>query len=378
MLRQASARDAVLELLSSGDVDDLAEAARSIGRDLAHRRGGAVDEVRRHLERSPGDDAFARGFALAIEHVASGFAVAGVEAEQLAPLLRAVALRAGWRNVLHALADGAARPSELATRTGLSRSRVSHILVGLERAELIERPRDEATGDRRERPCRLSPLGYRALADSDRTPVVAGADLDAGVVATTYLLAKLLGRGRASRASLEEALTEHLDPAAIPRVLDTALRAARNAGLAVVTPDESVVSLAELHLQDVVSDALSDALSDDGPVIPVIDLARARAPIGGLVVVRSELMRSRWDIVIAKRGLDDLRLIASADWLTGEVERIAPRDRPFAMVYDSPSLARSERTSEHARALLHRADSVFCYAVPGTVLPEGITALEVA
>ena len=207
--------------------------------------------------------------------------------------------------------------------------------------------------------------------------MVAGADLDAGVVATTYLLAKLLGRGRASKAALEDALAEHLDRAAIPRVIDTALRAAKNAGLAVVGPDQAV-TMAELHLQDVVADALADALADDRPAIPVIDLARARAPIGGLVVVRSELMRSRWDIAIARRGLDDLRLIASADWLTGEVDRIAPRDRPFAMVYDSPSLARSERGSEHARALLHRADSVHCYAVAGTVLPDGVAAIEVA
>ncbi len=369
-------RAEVIELLASGDVDDLAEAARAIGRDLAHRRAGAIDEVRRYLGTSEAIDPFARGFALAVEHLASGFAVAGVEADQLAPLQRAVQLRAGWRKVLTALADGAARPSELATRTGLSRSRVSHILLGLERAELIERPGADRNGDGRERPCRLAPLGYRTLADVDRSIAIAGADLDAGVIATTYLLAKLLARGRASHAQLADALAEHLDAAAIPRVLETALRAAKNAGLAVIGPDQAV-TMAELHLQDVVSDALGDALSDDSPAIPVIDLARARAPYGGLVVVRSELMRSRWDIVIAKRGLDDLRLIASADWLTGEVDRIAPRDRPFAMVYDSPPLARSERSSEHARALLNRAESVFCYAVPGTILPDGITPLEV-
>lgn len=367
----------VIDLLASGDLDDLAEAARAIGRDLAHRRAGAIDEVRRHLDTHRGADDFQRGFALAVEHVASGFAVAGVEAEQLAPLQRAVQLRAGWRKVLTALADGAARPSELALRTALSRSRVSHILLGLERAELIERPRAAAGADQRERPTRLSPLGYRTIADLDGTAMTAGADLDAGVVATTYLLAKLLARGRASRAQLEDALAEHLDATAIPRVLETALRAARNAGLAVVGPDQAV-TLAELHLQDVVNDALGDALSDDTAATPIIDLARARVPHGGLVVVRSELMRSRWDIVIAKRGLDELRLIASADWLTGEVERIAPRDRPFAMVYDSPPLARSERSSEHARALLSRAEHVYCYAVPGTILPDGITALEVA
>ena len=370
-------RDDVLELLSSGDADDLAEAARAIGRDLAHRRTDAVDEVRRHLELQPGTSERAQGFALAVEHIASSFAVADVEAEELAPLTRAIALRAGWRKVLTALADGAARPSEIALRAGLSRSRVSHVLAGLERADLIERPRAEPPGDGRERPCRLSPLGYRALADGERTPAVTGADLDAGVVATTYLLAKLLGRGRASKAALEDALVEHLDRAAIPRVVETALRAAKNAGLAVVGPDQAV-TLAELHLQDVVADALADALADDSPAIPVIDLARACAPIGGLVVVRSELMRSRWDIAIAKRSLSDIRLIASADWLTGEVDRIAPRDRRFAMVYDSPSLARSERTSEHARALLHRADSVHCYAVAGTILPDGIAAIEVA
>jgi|GEM_PF-3395566 len=370
-------RAEVIELLASGNVDDRAEAARAIGRDLAHRRAGSVDEVRRYLDTHGPTDEFGRGFTLAIEHLASGFQVAGVEADQLAPLQRAVLLRAGWRKVLTALADGAARPSEIALRTALSRSRVSHILLGLERAELIERPPGDRNADGRERPCRLSPLGYRTIADVDRMSAVAGADLDAGVIATTYLLAKLLARGRASRAQLEDALAEHLDPAAIPRVLETALRAAKNAGLAVVSADQAV-TMAELHLQDVVNDALGDALSDDTPAIPIIDLARARAPSGGLVVVRSELMRSRWDIVIAKRGLDDLRLIASADWLTGEVERIAPRDRPFAMVYDSPPLARSERSSEQARALLSRAESVFCYAVPGTTLPDGITALEVA
>lgn len=366
----------VLELLSSDDVDDLAEAARAIGRDLAHRRTTAVDEVRRFLDTRPPPGDLARGYALAVEHIASGFAVAGVEADQIAPLQRAIQLRAGWRKVLTALADGAARPSELALRTALSRSRVSHILTGLERAELIERPRVERGADGRERPCRLTPLGYRAIADADRAVAVAGADLDAGVVAATYLLARLLSRGRASRAQLEEALAEHLDPAAIPRVAETALRAAKNAGLAVVGPDQAI-TLAELHLQDIVNDALADALSDDSPNA-VLDLARARVPEGGLVVVRSELMRSRWDIVIARRQLHDLRLIASADWLTGDVDRIAPHDRPFALVYDSPPLARSERTSEHARALHHRAEGVFCYAVPGTILPEGIMALEVA
>ena len=68
----------VIELLASNDTDDLAEAARAIGRDLAHRRAGAIDEVRRHLESSSDSDPFARGFALAIEHLTSGFAVAGV------------------------------------------------------------------------------------------------------------------------------------------------------------------------------------------------------------------------------------------------------------------------------------------------------------
>ena len=47
------------------------------------------------------------------------------------------------------------------------------------------------------------------------------------------------------------------------------------------------------------------------------------------------------------------------------------------MVYDSPPLARSERGSEMARNLLNRAQSVFCYAVPGTILPDGVTPLEV-
>ena len=143
-------RDDVIELLDSTDPTDLAEAARAIGRDLAHHRTAEVDEVRRHLERSSGD-AFAQGFALAIEHIASSFAVAGAEADELAPLTRAIALRAGWRKVLEALARGAARPSELALATALSRSRISHVLAGLERAALIERPRVEPPGDGRER-----------------------------------------------------------------------------------------------------------------------------------------------------------------------------------------------------------------------------------
>ena len=81
-------RDEVLELLSSSDPTDLAEAARAIGRDLAHHRTAEVDEVRRHLER-PSGDAFAQGFALAVEHIASSFAVAGAEADDLAQYLAA-------------------------------------------------------------------------------------------------------------------------------------------------------------------------------------------------------------------------------------------------------------------------------------------------
>ncbi|MBZ0234218.1 MAG: hypothetical protein K8M05_17950, partial [Deltaproteobacteria bacterium] len=159
---------------------------------------------------------------------------------------------------------------------------------------------------------------------------------------------------------------------------DAALRAARNAGLAVVSEDQAV-TLAELHLRDVLGDALEHALDPEGPAVPVIDLAREHVPRGGIAVVRSESHRQRWDIAIARRRLDDLRLLASADWLTGEAERIVERGRPFVLVYDSPPLVRAERTSDSpTRALLGRAEQVYCYSVPGTVLPEGVKALEVA
>jgi hypothetical protein len=221
-------------------------------------------------------------------------------------------------------------------------------------------------------------MGHRVLADVDRGPSPVAVDLDAAVVATTYMLAKLCARGRASRSALEDALAEHLERRAVPQIADTVLRAARNAGLAVVSADEAV-TLAEVHLQDILNDALEHAFNDDSPMIPVIDLARAQVPAGGLVVVRSELRRQRWDLVIAKRRLDDLRLVASADWLTGEIDRIVDRDRPYVMVYDSPPLVRAERTTDSPeRRLLGDADQVFCYAVTGTMLPEGVKPLELA
>lgn len=372
-------RTELIALLASGDPADLAEAARGLGRDLANQRHRAVDQVRRYLDEVIHDGAAAplvRGFALALEHVASAFAVAEQDVAEIAPLARAVQLRAGWKKILATLADGALRPSEIAARAAVSRGRVSHVLAGLERVELVERSRSE--GDGRERLARLSPLGHRVLADVDRGPPPVAVDLDAAVVATTYMLAKLCARGRASRSALEDALAEHLERAAVPQIVDTALRAARNAGLAVVAADEAV-TLAEVHLQDILNDALEHAFDDEGPAIPVIDLARAQAPAGGLVVVRSELRRQRWDLVIAKRRLDDLRLVASADWLTGEVDRIVDQDRPFVLVYDSPPLVRAERAGDTAaRALLGRADDVFCYAVSGTVLPEGVKPLELA
>jgi hypothetical protein len=164
----------------------------------------------------------------------------------------------------------------------------------------------------------------------------------------------------------------------VARVADAALRAARNAGLAVMT-DGQAVTLAELHLRDVLGDALEHALDPEGPAVPVIDLAREHVPHGGIAIVRSESHRQRWDIAIARRRLDDLRLLASADWLTGEADRIVERGRRFVLVYDSPPLARAERASESpARALLRGAEQVYCYSVPGTVLPEGVKALEVA
>jgi hypothetical protein len=193
----------------------------------------------------------------------------------------------------------------------------------------------------------------------------------------TYMLAKLVARGRSSRAALEDAMAEHLERPAVARVVDTALRAARNAGL--VVDGDHGVTLAELHLRDVLGDALERAIDPLAPAVPVIELARAQAPRDGVVVVRSERHRQRWDIVIARRRLDDLRLLASADWLTGEAERIIERDRPFVLVYDSPPLVRAERLNESpGRALLGRAADVYCYRVPGTTLPEGVKALEVA
>ncbi|HVV86841.1 MAG TPA: hypothetical protein VHE35_27575 [Kofleriaceae bacterium] len=367
----------MIALLESGDPGSMAEAARAIGRDLANRRHRPVEQVRRHIDalvRSP--DPFTRGAALMLEHVASAFTVAGAEADELAPLVRAVNLRAGWKKVLVAMADGTIRPKELALRAQLSPGRISHILTGLERAGLAERPAGALDG--RERPCRLSPLGHRVLVDLERGPAAVAIDLDAAVTAATHMLAKLYARGRASRAVLEDALAEHLEPDAVARVAETALAAARNAGLAVISGDEAV-TLAELHLQDILNDALEHAYDDAGPAIPVIDLARAKAPRGGVVVVRSELHRLRWDIVIAKRELHDLRLVAGADWMTGEVERIVDHHRPFVMVYDSPPLAWSERAVDSpARSLLGRAEEVYCYAVQGTKLPEGVQELEVA
>lgn len=373
----ADDRSEVIALLESADPTSMAEAARALGRDLANRRHGPVEQIRRHLDGLiHAADPFVRGAGLMLEHVASAFTVAGAEVDELTPLVRAINLRAGWKRALLAMADGAARPKELAARIQLSPGRISHILVGLERAGLVERPAGSLDG--RERPCRLSPLGYRVLVDLERGPAAVAIDLDAAVTAATHMLAKLYARGRASRAVLEETLAEHLEPDAVARVAETALNAARNAGLAVISGDEAV-TMAELHLQDILNDALEHAYDDDGPAIPVIDLARAKAPADGVVVVRSELHRLRWDIVIAKRELHDLRLVASADWMTGEVERIVDRQRPFVMVYDSPPLIWSERAVDSpARALLGRAQQVYCYAVPGTRLPEGVLELEVA
>lgn len=371
----------ILSLLSAaestGDEKDLAEVAWVLGGELASRRSGPVGAVRRHLQEvMKTAPPLVRGFALAIEHLTSGHAAAEPAAAEIGPIVRAVHLRAGWRKVIEALGAGPMRPSEIALAGGLSRGRVSHVLAALERAGLVERTRSE--GDARERWAGLSPLGGVVLDELAHGRGDVAIDLDAAVVATTYMLAKLLSRGRASRASLEDALAEHLERPAVARIADTALRAARNAGLAVINDDQAV-TLAELHLRDVLGDALELALDPEGPAIPVIDLARAHVPRGGLVVVRSEGHRQRWDIVIARRRFDDLRLLASADWLTGEAERIVERGRPFVLVYDSPPLARAERASESpARALLGRAESVFCYRVPGTTLPEGVKALEVA
>ena len=373
----ADDRSEVIALLASGEPQAMAEGARALGRDLASRRHGPVDEIRRHLAGlATSADPFTRGAAAMLEQVASAFTVAGAEVDELTPLVRAVNLRAGWRKVLLALVDGATRPKELALKSQLSPGRISHILAGLERAALVERPAGAVDG--RERPVRLAPLGHRVLVDLDRGPAAVAIDLDTAVTAATHMLAKLCARGRASRAVLEEALAEHLEPDAVARVADTALAAARNAGLAVISADEAV-TMAELHLQDILNDALEHAYDDASPAIPVIDLARATAPVDGVVVVRSELHRLRWDIVIAKRELRDLRLVASADWMTGEVERIVERDVPFVMVYDSPPLAWSERAVDsQARSLLGRAREVYCYAVPGTRLPEGVRELEVA
>lgn len=373
----ADDRTEVIALLASGDPGAMAEGARALGRDLANRRHKPVEAIRRQLDgliRS--EDPFTRGAGLMLEHVASAFTVAGAEADELAPLVRAVNLRAGWKKVMLAMVDGATRPKELAARAQLSAGRISHILAGLERAGLVERPAGSLDG--RERPCRLSPLGYRVLVDLERGPAAVAIDLDAAVTAATHMLAKLYARGRASRAVLEDALAEHLEPDAVARVADTALAAARNAGLAVISADEAV-TVAELHLQDILNDALEHAYDAPGPTIPVIDLARSKAPPDGLVVVRSELHRLRWDIVIARRELRDLRLVASADWMTGEVDRIVDHHRPFVMVYDSPPLIWSERAIDSpARSLLGRAQEVYCYAVPGTRLPEGVQGIEVA
>ena len=373
--------DQLIELLASaatnGDEKELAEAAWVLGGELASGRHGAVAAVRRYLLDAAGAaPPLLRGFALAIEHLASGHAAAEPEAAELAPIVRAVHLRAGWRKVLETLSSGPMRPSEIALAGGVSRGRVSHVLGALERAGLVERTRSE--GDARERWAGLSPLGGVVLDELAHGRGDVAIDLDAAVVATTYMLAKLVSRGRASRASLEDALAEHLERPAVARIAETALRAARNAGLAVVNDDQAV-TLAELHLRDVLGDALEHALDPEGPAVPVIDLARAQTPRGGLVVVRSEGHRQRWDIVIARRRFDDLRLLASADWLTGEADRIVEPGRPFVLVYDSPPLARAERVSDSpVRKLLGRAEHVFCYRVPGTTLPDGVQALEVA
>ncbi len=373
----SSPTEQLIELLDSGSEEDLAEAAWMLGGELASRRHDTVAAVRRHLGGAAASaPPLVRGFALAVEQLASGHAAAEPDHDELAPIARAVNLRAGWRKVIETLGPGPMRPSELAATAELSRGRVSHVLAALERAALVERTRSE--GDGRERWAGLTPLGGIVLGELDHARSGVAIDLDAAVVATTYMLAKLVSRGRASRAALEDALAEHLERRAVARIAETALRAARNAGLAVINGDQAV-SLGELHLRDVLGDALEHALDPEGPAVPVIDLARERAPRGGLVVVRSESHRQRWDIAIARRRLDDLRLLASADWLTGEVDRIVERDRPFVLVYDSPPLARAERATESpARALLGRAQEVYCYSVPGTVLPEGVKALEVA
>src|SRR5687768_14599106 len=106
--------DQLIELLASaattGDEKELAEAAWVLGGELAGGRHGAVAAVRRYLLDAGGAaPPLLRGFALAIEHLASGYSAAEPEAAELAPIVRAVHLRAGWRKVLETLSSGPMR-----------------------------------------------------------------------------------------------------------------------------------------------------------------------------------------------------------------------------------------------------------------------------
>src|SRR5688572_25101983 len=122
----------LIELLSSGREEDLAEAAWMLGGELAGRRHETVAAVRRFLESAAANaPPMVRGFALAIEQITSGHAAAEPDADELAPIARAVHLRAGWKKVLEALAAGPVRPSEIAASASLSRGRVSHVLAAL-------------------------------------------------------------------------------------------------------------------------------------------------------------------------------------------------------------------------------------------------------
>jgi DNA-binding MarR family transcriptional regulator len=350
---------------------------RHVGRDVAHElprnRLDLLSDFRARVAALPaeGVDRFALGYRHALLDLVAGYEAA-VEPEVEAEHAARVAGRLGLRRVLLALAEGPARPSELADRLGIDKSAVSRALKELRAADLAEMPGAEGDDGR----SRVHRLTLKGEAVARRLQPELPPELRAVVRLSLSFFVRLVAEGRVSRQFLDTNVDQLIGPTGLDgaRVGELLLAECRQWGL--VLDDPAGWSRPDLASESAISQALQRAI-DTAEEPSFYRRLRQGAPDGSGLIVRSGQV-NRWNVFwsVAGRSFPDFRALAGGEL---HPKLIEVPERPFVLLYESVPLLNDDRLHHPSQGELERAaiQRVCLVSSEREAVPAGYAALPV-
>jgi DNA-binding MarR family transcriptional regulator len=355
------------------DGEELRRAARDLGHELTRNRVEVLREFRAELARLPekGTAEFVLGYRNALRDVVAAFEAAVQPAQEEERALSFARATENARSILEQLADGPARPSELASRLGLDPSVVSRSLGRLRAASLAESLPASESMDGRSRLHMITLRGERVLGQLPRSQVTRTNEAVLQIAAS--FLERVLTEGRV-RPPISARYGEgerSLDPAPFAHWLgETCVRRgllSRVAGDVYASPTRST---------DALWASMEVALKRGGAPDFLAELANA-VPTKETLLVRSG-NPDLWRIFL-RAGWKAFPQQDTLEWQDLAAGDPVPERKPIVIFYDSVALLLQDLADNSFVAHRTAADFHFVATAPGAEpVPEPFRAIETA